>query len=324
MNRHRLLHVTEFEYDGPVSESYDEVHLQPIDDEFQTCVGFRLRTQPASAPAAARDYFGNWVHHFNVMPKHRRLRIEAESVVMTQEPPLDLHASETLAAVDRQRAALLDAYYDFLVPSPAVPAVDDIRALVRAAEDASGGTAAGFARAGAAVIHGHFRYTKGATQVHSSVCDVLTAGAGVCQDFAHLIIALARTRGLPARYVSGYLTPPETGQGTNGVEQVIGGRASHAWAELFVPGTGWVGVDPTLGALASGRHIRVAYGRDYSDVPPVRGVYRGQAGQRMSVNVLMRPAVDDDGCEHLRETPEPVASDPSPDARPQQQFQQQQ
>jgi transglutaminase-like putative cysteine protease len=105
---------------------------------------------------------------------------------------------------------------------------------------------------------------------------------------------------------------------------VIGGRASHAWAELFVPGTGWVGVDPTLGALASGRHIRVAYGRDYSDVPPVRGVYRGQAGQRMSVNVLMRPAVDDDGCEHLRETPEPVASDPSPDARPQQQFQQQQ
>src|SRR4029453_11184951 len=115
MNRHRLLHVTEFEYDGPVTESYDEVHLQPIDDDVQTCVGFRLRTQPASAPAAARDYFGNWVHHFNVMPKHRRLRIEAESVVMTQEPPLDLHTSETRAAVDRQRAALLDAYYDFLV-----------------------------------------------------------------------------------------------------------------------------------------------------------------------------------------------------------------
>ncbi len=323
MNRHRLLHVTEFEYDGPVTESYDEVHLQPIDDDFQTCVGFRLRTQPAAAPAAARDYFGNWVHHFNVMAKHRRLRIEAESVVMTQEPLLDLQTSETLAAVDRQRAALLDAHYDFVVPSASVPVLEELSTLLRAAEDASGGSAAGFVRAAASLIHDHFRYSASAIQVHSSVRDVLAAGAGVCQDFAHLVIALARTRGLPARYVSGYLTPRDGAEGTNGVEQVIGGRASHAWAEVFVPGVGWVGIDPTLGTLASGRHIRVAYGRDYGDVPPVRGVYRGQAGQRLSVNVLMRPAIDDDGCEHLRETPEPEVAGPSPDSRPQQQQQQQ-
>src|SRR4029450_882400 len=102
MNRVRLLHVTEFDYDGPVSESYNEVHLQPIDDEYQNCVGFRLRTQPASSPTASRDYFGNSVHRFNVMPKHRRLRIEAESVVMTQESLADLGASETLSAGERQ------------------------------------------------------------------------------------------------------------------------------------------------------------------------------------------------------------------------------
>ena len=322
MNRHRLLHVTEFEYDGPVSESYNEVHLQPIDDEFQNSVGFRLRTQPASAPATARDYFGNWVHHFNVVAKHRRLRIEAESVVMTQEPLIDLQASDTLATVDRQSAALLDAHYDFLVPSSYVPALDDLGALVRAAEDASGGTAAGFAHAAATLIHDSFRYTKGATHVHSSVRDVLASGAGVCQDFTHLLIALARTRGLPARYVSGYLTPRAGNGGTNGVEQVSGGRASHSWAEVFVPGVGWVGIDPTLGTLVSGRHIRVAYGRDYGDVAPVRGVYRGQAGQRLSVNVLMRPAVDDDGCEHLREAVEPAGPEPAPEALRQQQQQQ--
>ncbi len=319
MNRVRLLHVTEFAYDSPVSESYNEAHLQPVDDDHQHCVGFRLRTQPASSPTTSRDYFGNWVHRFNVMAKHRRLRVEADSVVMTQEPVADLQASETLAAVDRQRAVLLDAHYDFLVPSVYVPALDAVATLVRAAEDASGGSAAGFARAAGTLIHDHFRYAKGATLVHATVRDVLAAGAGVCQDFAHLLIALARARGLPARYVSGYLTPRDAGAGGNGVDQVIGGHASHAWSEVFVPGSGWIGIDPTLGAPASERHIRVAYGRDYGDVPPVRGVYRGPAGQRLSVNVLMRPAVDDDGCEHLREGVEPAAAEPATEALPQQQ-----
>jgi transglutaminase-like putative cysteine protease len=256
------------------------------------------------------------------MAKHRRLRIEAESVVMTQEPVVELQASDTLATVSRQGAGLLDAHYDFLVPSSYIPAFDDLGTLVLAAEDASGGTAAGFARAAATLIHDHFRYTTGATQVHSSVRDVLSSGAGVCQDFAHLVIALARGRGLPARYVSGYLAPRDGTAGPNGVEQVVGGRASHAWAEVLAPGAGWIGIDPTLGALASGRHIRVAYRRDYGDVPPVRGVYRGQAGQRLSVNVLMRPAIDDDGCEHLRERVEPAAPEPPPESLPQQQQQQ--
>ena len=319
MNRVRLLHVTEFDYDGPVSESYNEVHLQPIDDEYQNCVGFRLRTQPASSPTASRDYFGNWVHRFNVMAKHRRLRIEAESVVMTQESLADLGAGDSLVAVDRQRAALLDTHYDFLVGSVYVPADVDVAALVRAADDASGGTTAGFVRAAAALIHDHFRHATNATHVHASVADVLAAGAGVCQDFAHLLLALARKRGLPARYTSGYLVPREAGQGSNGADQVLGGHASHAWAEVFVPGRGWVGVDPTLGSLTSSRHIRVAYGRDYGDVPPVRGVYRGQGGQRLSVNVTLRPAVDDDGCEHLRETVEEASPQPISETLPQQQ-----
>jgi len=318
MNRVRLLHVTEFDYDGPVSESYNEVRLQPCDDEDQHCVGFRLRTQPTSSPTASRDYFGTWVHRFNVMARHRRLRVEAESVVMTQDPAVDVGRGETLAAVDRQRATLLDEHYDFLVPSTYVPVAGGIAPLLRAAEGASGETAAGFARALTTLVRDSFRYATGATRVHSTVHDVLAAGAGVCQDFAHLLIALARARGLPARYVSGYLIPADAQDGGNGIEQVIGGRASHAWADVFVPGAGWVGLDPTLGTTTSARHIRVAHGRDYGDVAPVRGVYRGQAGQRLSVNVLMRPAVDDDGCEHLSETIDPAPEPPS-NALPQQQ-----
>ncbi len=317
MNRVRLHHVTQFEYDGPVSESYNELHLQPHDDEAQHCIGFRLRTTPATAPSTSRDYFGNWVHRFNIVQKHRRLRVEAESTVMVQEPAPALDRGIALAAVDREREALLDAHYDFLVPSTYVPNPEGIAPLLRAVEEASGGSALGFVRAATTVVHDNFRYEKGSTHVHSSVHDVLNAGAGVCQDFAHLLIALARSRGLPARYVSGYLVPRNPAAAS--LEEVIGGQASHAWAEVFVPDIGWLGLDPTLGVPVSAGHIRVAYGRDYGDVAPVRGVYRGHAGQRLSVDVRVRPAVDDDGCEHVRENVASAEPEPPPDALPQQQ-----
>jgi transglutaminase-like putative cysteine protease len=127
-------------------------------------------------------------------------------------------------------------------------------------------------------VHDNFRDEKGSTHVHSSLCDVLASGMGVCQDFAHLLIALARRRGLPARYVSGYLAPPKPTEAAASPDHVIGGQASHAWAAILVPEIGWLGLDPTLGVPASTRHIRVACGRDYGDVAPVRGLYRGQAG----------------------------------------------
>jgi len=240
MNRVRLHHVTEFEYDGPVSESYNEVHLQPQDDEAQHCIGFRLRTTPATAPSASRDYFGNWVHRFNIVQKHRRLRVEAESTVMVQEPSPMLEQGVPLAAVDRQREALLDAHYDFLVPSTYVPTPAGIAPLLRAVEQASGGGAVGFVHAATALVHDGFRYEKGSTHVHSSVLDVLEAGAGVCQDFSHLLIALARSRGLPARYVSGYLAPRKPTDAVASLEQVIGGQASHAWWRFSSPtSVGW-------------------------------------------------------------------------------------
>jgi transglutaminase-like putative cysteine protease len=322
MNRVRVVHVTEFEYDGPVSESYNEVHLQPQDDEWQSCVTFKLRTSPPSQPAAWRDYFGNWVHRFNVMPKHRHLRVEAESVVMVHEPPPVPDSGCTLSDLAREQATLLDAHYDYLMPSTYVPVGPELDALVRAAEAECGGAALGFVHAATQLVHRRFTYAKGSTHVHSSVHDVLRTGAGVCQDFAHLLIALARHRGLPARYVSGYLVPRGGGDGKD--ETVIGGRASHAWAELFVPGVGWVAVDPTLGRATGPQHIRVASGRDYGDVPPVRGVYKGEAGQRLSVDVRVLPAAGDNGSELMREPapPSPVVADDEPPHQPQQQQQQ--
>jgi len=324
MNRYRLLHITEFQYDGPVSESYNEVRLRPMQDEQQSCLSFRISTIPMSQPSSHLDFFGNWVHQFNVLPDHRMLRIETESVVLVQAPQHPHAQGISLKELDERREEIADDFYDLVVPTDYTPHVPELTPLIQEAEDASNGTALGFAETASHQVHTRFRYEKGATQVKSTIVDALMAGAGVCQDFAHLLIAMLRTRGIPARYVSGYLVPRRTAEPGASVEEVIGGQASHAWAEAYISGLGWVPLDPTLDKPVGIQHIRLAYGRDYGDVAPVRGVYKGHAGQRLSVDVRVRPALDDEGCEHLQET---AAGPPVELDRlepPQQQQQQQQ
>jgi transglutaminase-like putative cysteine protease len=175
-----------------------------------------------------------------------------------------------------------------------------------------------------ALIHAKFKYVKGATHVNSSIQDSLAVGAGVCQDFAHLLLGVVRKRGLPARYVSGYLVPASAASPDAKLQEVIGGSASHAWAEVYLPESGWIGLDPTLGKPLGLQHVRIAYGRDYGDVAPVRGVYKGHAGQRLSVDVSVRPAIDDDGREQLNENKVTPPETPIVVERVQQPAQQQQ
>lgn len=310
MNRYHLLHTTEFVYDGVVYESYNEVRLRPIHDERQSCISFRLVTQPVSRGASFKDGYGNWTHQFNILPNHRHLRIEAESVVLVHEVPEAEPGGMTLLEFDARRGEVADEYYDWIAPSAYVPLMPGLAEIVRTAEQASDGTVAGFVQSASDLIHRDFVYMKGATHVHSSAADSLALRAGVCQDFAHVLIGTLRMRGLPARYISGYLVPGDA-QADAKQEEVIGGQASHAWVEAFLPESGWIGFDPTLGKPVGFRHIRVAFGRDYGDVPPVRGVYKGHAGQRLSVDVRVRPALSEGGRETLSETcaaPEEVES----------------
>jgi transglutaminase-like putative cysteine protease len=301
MNRYHLLHATEFRYDGPVSESYNEVRLRPMHDEAQSCLSFRLITKPASRGTSYRDAFGNWVHQFNILPEHQSLKIEAESVVLAHDaapPPAD---SMRLSDLDSHREELEEQHLDFIVQSGYVPHVAKLDELIAAASQSCDGSVSGFVQAASDLIHGRFEYVKGATHVNSSIEDSLSVGAGVCQDFAHLLLGVVRKRGLPARYVSGYLVPESAASPDSKLQEVIGGYASHAWAEVYLPGSGWIGLDPTLGKPLGLQHVRVAYGRDYGDVAPVRGVYKGHAGQRLSVDVRVLPALDDDGREQLKE-----------------------
>jgi transglutaminase-like putative cysteine protease len=324
MNRYHLVHTTQFRYDGPVSESYNEVRLRPIHDDRQSCLSFRLNTSPSSLGTAYRDAYGNWVHQFNILREHRQLMIEAESVVLVHEAPAPFENPTKLEQFDARCDEFFEEYYDFMAATGYVPHPPQLQEIVEAAGEASGGTVAGFARAASDLIHQRFRYVKGATHVHSSIMDSLAHGAGVCQDFAHLLLGVVRMRGLPGRYVSGYLVPPGAAGASAKQEEVIGGHASHAWVEIFAAEDGWLAFDPTLGNPVGLRHVRVAYGRDYGDVAPVRGVYKGLAGQRLSVDVRVRPALDEEGHEQLAKAASNPADTPSFTDLPHQPQQQQQ
>jgi transglutaminase-like putative cysteine protease len=296
MNRYHLVHTTEFHYDGPVSESYNEVRLRPMTDEWQSCPSFLLMTTPASISNSYQDAFGNWVHQFNVLQRHRHLTIETDSMVLSLDAP-KIAAETTLAQVDAAQEELHEEFYDYLIDSKYVPHLEELDELIATAELNSDGTAFRFAEAASLLIHKRFQYVKGATHVRSSIVDALRLKAGVCQDFAHLLLGAARKRGVPARYVSGYLVPRRANNTNFALEEVIGGLASHAWVEVYIPGSGWMALDPTLGDTVGPGHVRVAYGRDYGDVPPVRGLYNGNAGQRLSVEVQLLPAMDENRLE---------------------------
>ena len=301
MNRYHLVHATEFRYDGPVSESYNEVRLRPMHDDNQSCLSFRLSTFPPSPAFSYRDALGNWVHQVNILPVHERLRVQAESVVLTHDATATTSFMQ-LGEIEQRQEELQDEFYDMLAASKYVPHLPALSSLIAEAEARCDGTVAGFARRASDLIHERFQYIKGATHVNSSISDSLQLGAGVCQDFAHLLLGVLRKRGIPARYVSGYLVPQNQDNPAAKPEEVIGGQASHAWAEAYIPDSDWMPLDATLGKPVGMRHVRVAYGRDYSDVAPVRGVYKGHAGQRLSVDVSVRPALDDSGHETLSES----------------------
>jgi transglutaminase-like putative cysteine protease len=323
MNRYHLVHITEFRYDGPVTESYNEVRLRPLTDDKQSCLSFRLTTKPASQSRSYQDAFGNWVYSFNVLKEHQELRIETDAVVLRLDVP-ELAAEAMLEQVAGAQEELHDEFYDYMVESQYVPLLAALNDLVAAAESKSDGTVLGFAEGASRLIHERFQYVKGATHVHSSIEDVLREEAGVCQDFAHLLIGVLRKRGLPARYVSGYLVAKRTENPSFAVEEVIGGHASHAWAEVYIPQCGWKGLDPTLGTAVGPRHVRIAYGRDYGDVAPVRGLYNGHAGQRLTVDVQLRPDVDDEGREQMNGAAAYPEEEETLEERPGQPLQQQQ
>jgi transglutaminase-like putative cysteine protease len=265
--RYRVVHRTEYEYDDEVSASYGRAHLRPRDGVRQRCLHTELAIDPV--PAELRDhvdFFGNVSSYFAVRELHTRLRVLATSDVEIMRPEQDEDLSRSWEHV-RDGLARNDHARAYLLASPLVHMTPEVRRYAEAAFPA--GRPIGEAlRELAAGIYRDFDYVAGSTTVRTTLPEVLRKRRGVCQDFAHLAVGCLRAMGLAARYVSGYLeTEPPPGR-----PKLTGADASHAWASVLVPGHGWVDVDPTNNQFVDERYVVAARGRDYGDVPPLKGV----------------------------------------------------
>ena len=278
-----IRHITRFVYTPPVAESMTEVRMQPRAEGGQRCLKFEVHTQPRARILGYRDHLGNIVHHFDIPGKHSQLKVTAESTVeITAAPSLpessNAGAWEALDAIDRS-----GAYWDYLAPSQYAFKTDLLAELARELRLERRSDPLSLLREIDAAIYEGFDYRPQSTSVDSPIDDALRMRVGVCQDFAHIMIALARELRIPCRYVSGYLFHED-----NGHDRSASG-ATHAWAEAYLPELGWVGFDPTNNLIAGERHIRTAVGRDYADVPPTRGVFKGLAHSELSVGVQVSP-----------------------------------
>lgn len=259
-------HRTRYVYLNDVTENINEVRLLPRPFSRQVVLHEELRVTPPVVLFDSVDYWGNRVHHFGVMHPHQELEIESRIQVETlADAPGELAEAHQLR--------------DFLLPTRLTAPPPELGALGRDVEalHRKAGTLPEFLGDLAVFLHRTLEYRPGITTVESTVADVLGAGGGVCQDFAHVFIALCRQTRIPARYAGGYLY-----HGSDGLK-----HENHAWAEAYVPGVGWTGLDPANGSPVSDRHVQVTAGRDYDDVSPIRGQYRGPSGGTLEVDLQM-------------------------------------
>ena len=270
-------HTTTYRYPKHVAESHTVVHLQPRSDQQQYCTRFVLDLAPRVNYHNYTDRYGNDVQHFAILPSHAKLTIATHSSVVTLADR-DPHAPIDATRVDLLADPRLERQYDFSHESAFVqfgPELTRIRIELGPAGDAIGAWCSHVMH----YLHDAFSYDATATTVQTTVDEALAKRAGVCQDYAHVMIAVLRSAGIPARYVSGYIF--------RGESKILGAEASHAWCEAYLPPYGWVGFDPTNDLLVNDYFVKIALGRDYRDVSPVRGVYRGPTYSEMHVNVAM-------------------------------------
>jgi len=269
--RWTIHHRTRYTYASPARESYNELHLQPISNEHQSVDSFRLEVQPAAQLRQYHDFYLNSTHHFEIPDAHSILTIDSHVDVTTRWP-----AGLGLGSRPAQLAQLSDAVkvgrcYDFIQTSRYV---DTLPETWRLAVDAIQGETDVWQCALRLMgyVHSQLKYQSSSTQVHTHMRDVLAQRRGVCQDFAHVLLGLCRTLRIPALYVSGYLAT-ETAS------------ATHAWTEVYVPGIGWQALDPTHNRQPDESYVKIAVGRDYADVAPVKGAYKGTTQRSMDVEV---------------------------------------
>jgi transglutaminase-like putative cysteine protease len=271
-----VLHRTTFHYGTPVSHSLNTLHLEPRTFPYQKTLSALIRVIPATRLRRFSDLFQNVTHHFELPDPH--VKLEVESRIRVHNLPLDIS--------DSSRAAGTEAYRDATIRERIWPYLQESSRVSKSPEvwretiDLTRGIPSVYGQACAIMewIHRGFHYEPGATAVTTHLLETFAMRRGVCQDFTHVMLGMCRSVGVAARYASGYLY--------NGPrDSLVGAQASHAWCEVYLPESGWIGFDPTNNTLADERYVKLAVGRDYDDVAPIVGSYRGSGHCRMEVHV---------------------------------------
>lgn len=272
-----IIHRTEYRYSTPAKESFNQVRLQPMSAEGQQIESFDLSVQPVTRLRQYKDFYANVVHHFEIPEPHERLLIESKVRALTQTPASLSNESQPFPLDRIGEAASAFRCHDFLNASKYV----DVEPQTwRLALDAINGATDAWqaAQAISEFVHGHIAYTANSTSVHTHMREVLAHRKGVCQDYAHVALGLCRSIKIPALYVSGYLATEAA-------------SATHAWIEVFIPDIGWRGLDPTHKCQVDETYLKLAVGRDYADVAPVSGHYKGTQDRKMEVTVKIETGI---------------------------------
>lgn len=271
----KIHHVTRYEYDRPVRESVNEIRIYPYLDASQETLLHELFITGQPEVLNFSDYWGNKTGVFNVLPLHKELILESKLVLRTTAP--DELAINFITGFSELADEMNDniKLIELIEVSPIKnqPAVEDIINSIKKDTD----SIAVIAKNCSEYIYRNFKYIKGITDVETTVDEIIEKRAGVCQDFAHVMLQVLRSLKIPSRYVSGYICPNKKG--------VRGEGATHAWVEVYIPQCGWVGIDPTNNVWVTNNHVKLAIGRHFYDCSPIRGAFKGPAHQKLSVYV---------------------------------------
>jgi transglutaminase-like putative cysteine protease len=276
--RFEIEYTTVYSYPSEVWDNLNTVRVKPASSMNQRVEGFELRLSPDAPVSERRDYFGTHVLEFGVHERHTELRIEANCSVATEAETLPGETGWDQVATQEYKLA----GGEFLLQAGTAPPNGQMQELT---DEVRAESPLGTALRVAELVPERFTYQPGVTFVGSTVADLLEAGAGVCQDFAHLSLRLLRTHGIAARYVSGYLFAA----GEDGADDSVEVQ-THAWVEVLVPADPeptWIELDPTNSTIADETHVKIGHGRFYQDVPPIRGVYKGAVSSELDARVSM-------------------------------------
>lgn len=282
--RFEIRHTTDYRYEHPASEACVEARLTPPELPSQRILAHEIVFEPAAPVSSYGDYFGNRTVFYSMVRRHGQLTVTNRLTVETSAPGWPDEAMELTVGEARQIfSSMATDVFDYVRPTGAVPNGGESARWARRLLRSDVALREAIERLNAE-IHRGFKYRKGATDNCTPLAAIWKARAGVCQDFAHVMLSILRTAGLPARYVCGYVEtdPPKDAR------RLVGSVATHAWVEVMVPGRVWVALDPTNNQWCGQRHVAVSCGRDFADATPLRGTFKGSGGQNMSVKVVMK------------------------------------